>query len=74
MEVHDAISKHEIISVKIAWVKFLQFWRQNGPGFYAGVNISKQGSWSCTCLRVASTRYVLQWNFISTIVQKECVN
>ena len=56
MEVHDAIIKHEIISVKIAWVKFLLCWRRCGPGFYAGIDIAKQGSWSLTCTRAASTR------------------
>ena len=55
MDVHDAITKGEIISVKIAWVKFLLRWRQSGPGFYAGINVSKQGTWSRTCTQFAST-------------------
>ena len=56
LDVHDALSKKEIISVKFAWVKYLLCWRRSGPGFYAGVNITKQGSWSQTCKHCASTR------------------
>ena len=55
-EVHDAMKKHEIISVKFSWVKFRLCWSRCGPGFYAGVNISKKGSWSRACLHCASTR------------------
>ena len=56
LDVHDALSKKEIISIKLAWVKFLLCWRRSGPGYYAGINISKQGSWSLTCKHFASTR------------------
>lgn len=54
LDVHEAMSKKEILSVKFAWVKFLLCWRRSGPGFYAGVEISKQGPWSLTCKRFAS--------------------
>ena len=52
-EVHDAIQKHAIVSVRFAWVKFLLCWSRCGPGFYAGINI---GSWSRACIQCASTR------------------
>ena len=48
----EVILTKKIISVKIAWVKFLLCWRQR---FYAGIDIAKQGSWSPQCVRVRST-------------------
>ena len=56
MEVHDAITKQKIISVKIAWIKFYLCWMNSGPGFYAGINVSICGSWSPTCTCVSSTK------------------
>ena len=56
MEVHEAITKQNIISVKIAWIKYLLCWKNSGPGFYAGINVSICGSWSPKCIRVASTK------------------
>ena len=55
VDIHDALSKEEIISVKFAWVKFLLCWRHSGPGFCVGVDVSKRGSWSLTCKHFAST-------------------
>ena len=56
-EVHDAI---EIISVKFSWVKFRLCWSRCrcGPGFYAGVNISKKGSWSRAVLVLGSLLHI----------------
>lgn len=48
--VHDAMKKHE---VTFAWVKFVLCWSHCGPGFCAGINISKKGS---ACMCCASTR------------------
>ena len=55
-EVHDAIQKHAIVSVRFASVKFLLCWSRCGPGFYAGINIAKKGSWSRACIQCANTR------------------
>ena len=35
-EVHAAISAHDILWVKFAWVNYLLQWTRSGPGFYAG--------------------------------------
>ena len=55
-EVNEAIRDHLVLSVKFAWIKFLICWSKSGPGFYAGINISKWGTWSRTVKRFASTK------------------
>lgn len=54
--VHDAMKKQQILSVKFAWVKYIINWSRSGPGFYAGINITKSGDWHTTILQCASTR------------------
>ncbi|SMN01539.1 hypothetical protein SPONN_2618 [uncultured Candidatus Thioglobus sp.] len=56
VEVNEAIRDHLVLSVKFAWIKFLICWTKSGPGFYAGINISKRGTWSRTVKRFASTK------------------
>lgn len=55
-EVHEALRDKCIISVSIAWIKFLLCWSRCGPGFYAGIKITKQGNWSNNVVRCASTK------------------
>ncbi len=55
-DVHDALNAGAILSVKFAWVKFLLCWSRSGPGFYAGINVSKQGDWSTNVMHCASTK------------------
>lgn len=54
--VHDAMRDNVILSVEFGWVRYLLCWSRCGPGFYAGINISKQGEWSRTVVRAASTK------------------
>ena len=54
-EVHDAMNRSIIISVKFAWVNYVTDWR-SGPGFFAGITIEKIGPWSVLARRKASTR------------------
>lgn len=42
-EVHEAIARNQIISVKFAWVKFMTRWEH---GMYAGIEIRRNGQWS----------------------------
>ena len=37
--VHKGIQDNRILSVKLAWAKYLICWSHSGPGFYAGVDI-----------------------------------
>ena len=54
--VHEAISGGKILNVKFSWVKYLAVWSKSGPGFYAGVNISKNGEWHPAVVKCSSTR------------------
>ena len=51
-DVHDALNNGDIQSVKFSWVKYITDWMS--PGYYAGIDISKQGDWSSTIKRCAS--------------------
>ena len=55
-EVHEAIRYGHILCVNFAWVKFLLHWTRSGPGFYAGIYITRKGEWSDICIRSASTK------------------
>ena len=54
--VHEALTEQKIINVKFSWVKYLAVWSKSGPGFYAGVNISKNGEWHPSVVKCSSTR------------------
>lgn len=54
--VHDAMRDNAILLVELGWVRYLLCWSRCGPGFYAGIKISKQGDWSRTVVRAASTK------------------
>lgn len=45
-DVHQALSENSITSIRFAWVKYKVQWKT--PGFYAAINITKQGKWSQT--------------------------
>ena len=55
-DVHEAISTNSIRAVKLAWVKFRIDFYGSGPGFYAGVDITRQGRWSSVVHASASTK------------------
>ena len=55
-DVHEAISDNSIKAVKLAWVKFRIDIHGSGPGFYAGVDITRQGKWSSAVHASASTK------------------
>ena len=55
-EVHIALTNGDILLVEFAWVKYLLQWSRSGPGFYAGISITRKGQWSHNCIRSASTR------------------
>ena len=55
-EVHTAIENSEILRVEFAWVKYISDWTRSGPGFFAGVKVTKKGQWSSRVVQAASTR------------------
>ena len=55
-EIHNALNGGEIVQVKFSWVKYISDWTRSGPGFFAGVSVTKRGYWSHSVTRAASTR------------------
>ena len=55
-EVHHAIENSEIVGVRFSWIKYISDWTRSGPGFFAGVVVTKRGYWSSSVVRAASTR------------------
>ena len=55
-EVHNALNGGEIVQVEFSWVKYISDWTRSGPGFFAGVSVTKRGYWSHSVTRAASTR------------------
>ena len=54
--VHDAIESKEIVKVEFSWIKYITDWRRSGPGYFAGISISKNSSWDKTVLKYSRTR------------------
>lgn len=55
-EVHTAINENKINSVKFSWIRYITDWSVSGPGYFAGIEITKKGAWSVTAVGSASTR------------------
>ena len=51
-ELHDAIANNKITDVTIKWIKYVIYWQS--PGWYAGIDITREGQWSHTVLRSQS--------------------
>lgn len=54
--VHKAMQDKRLLSVELAWAKYLICWSRSGPGFYAGINMSISGEWHRDVVRCQSTR------------------
>ena len=52
--IHDAITKHSIVEVKLSWIKYKVI-RTTGPGYYAAVNITRKGEWPIIARKYSST-------------------
>lgn len=55
-EVCNVLARGEILSVSFKWIKYITDWSRSGPGFFAGVNVTKKGKWSTAVMRASSTR------------------
>ena len=53
-DVHRALEQKKIISVKFAWAKYLVVWMGSEPGYYAGINIARNGEWSRKVCRAST--------------------
>ena len=54
--VHAAIESKSIVSVKFKWIKYIVMWSLSGPGFYAGINITRKGVWPREVRLASSTQ------------------
>ena len=54
--VHDALDNNLITSTDFAWAKYMISWTRSGPGYYAGINITKYREWPAEVCRCSSTR------------------
>ena len=54
--VHHALMQKRLLSVELAWAKYLVCWSASGPGFYAGINMTIKGTWHPDVVRSQSTR------------------
>ena len=54
--VHDAQDSESTSEVKFLRAKYLVTWVRSGPGYYAGINITRVGQWSTAIHQCASTR------------------
>ena len=55
-DVHEAIDKEQKLSVKFNWIKYITDWTRSGPGYFAGIRISKNGDWGQKVKMYSSTR------------------
>ena len=53
--VHAAITSGAIISVSFKCVKYVTHWTVSGPGYYAGINVTRHGPWNRLVKRYQST-------------------
>ena len=54
-KVHAALSDKKIVNVRFSWIKYITDWRRSGPGYFAGINISKNGDWDPIISQCSST-------------------
>ncbi len=53
-EVHAARNVGSIVSVKFSWIRYVTEWSR--PGFFAGIDIEKNGMWSTNVVSRQSTK------------------
>ena len=54
--IHEALDSNSVTSVKFAWIRY-KIVRKTGPGYYAGVEVTRKGEWSPAVMRSASTMF-----------------
>lgn len=56
VDVYNALEKKAITAVQFAWAKYIITWTRSGPGYFAGIRITRKGKWSKEVCQSASTR------------------
>ena len=55
-EVHSAINNNLVLEVKFQWVNYISDWTRSGPGYFAGIAVTKSGQWESNVVCFKSTR------------------
>ena len=55
--IHQALDSNSVTSTKFAWIKY-KIVRKTGPGYYAGVEVTRKGEWPPAVMRSASTMFL----------------
>ena len=55
-EVHSVLNENKVLSVKFEWIKYVTNWTRSGPGYFAGISVTKSGQWPSNVVKHRSTR------------------
>ena len=55
-DMQSALDQNAIINVEFAWANYLINCTKSGPGYFAGINVTRRGKWSKEVCESASTR------------------
>ena len=53
-EVYEAYKQNEIVNVEFEWIRYMLKGFASGPGFYAGIQVTRNGKWSLLAMAKAS--------------------
>ena len=54
-DTNEAISNNKILKVYFSWIKYIVYYKQ--PGWYAGITVTRNGSWSRTVMQSCAKNY-----------------
>ena len=54
-DVNEAISNNKILKTFFSWIKYIVYYKQ--PGWYAGISVTRNGSWSRTVMQSCAKNY-----------------
>lgn len=44
------------VSIEFEWIKYVCSWTKSGPGWFAGIKITRIGRWSDTVMKCSSSK------------------
>lgn len=63
-DVHLAIINDEVGPVEFGWVRYIADWTHSGPGYFAGVKVTKKGQWSTKVVNAARPCNIIMRSYI----------
>lgn len=55
-ETHKARQNDDVVLIKFGWIKYITDYRMSGPGYFAGIDITRKGEWPSSIVRCSSHR------------------